>query len=91
MNFNALTTYKSSIIIKHSLLARNYNYLKWLGLSYNTSKFKTPISLLLILVLLSLSLPNPSLHIVTTCSVNYLSNLNYLLTIPFLFENILIF
>jgi len=91
MNFNALTTYKSNIIIKHSLLAHNYNYLKWLGLSYNTSKFKTPVSLLLILVLLSLGLPNPTPYIITTCQVNYISNPNYLFTIPFLFENILIF
>jgi len=91
VNFNALTTYKSSIIIKHSLLAHNYNYLKWLGLSYNTSKFKAPVSLLLILVLLSIGLPNPCPHIVTTCHINYISNINYLITIPFLFENVLIF
>lgn len=91
MNLNTLTSYKSNIILKHSLLAHNYNYLKWLGLSYNTSKFKTPVSLLLIVTLLSLGLSNPIPHIITTCQVNYVSNINCLFTIPFLFENILIF
>lgn len=91
MNLNSLASYKTNIIIKHSLFSPTSKYLIQLSLSYNTSKYKSPISSLVLVLLFSLTLCTPAPYVTRMSQLSYLSNLNYLVLLPFLFENILMF
>mgnify|MGYP006114447797 CR=1 FL=1 len=87
MNLYTLSTYKVNILLKHNksttILYNN------IGLYYNTSKFKQPITLLLFMVVLHLTSITVTSHIVLIGQQNFIANMSYLVMIPFLFEYLL--
>lgn len=85
-----LAKYKANTLYKHARNSEIDLKARKVLLAYNTSKFYTPISLLIVFVTLSLSLVSHSPHTTSTPQLCYLSNLSGLVLIPFLAESILV-
>ena len=90
MNFDSLSQYKINILYKHARHSTETTNVRRIALAYNTSKFNSPISLLLVFITLSLISVSTSPYITQISQLCYMSNAYSIFFMPFLTESLLV-